>query len=637
MTHPVPRLSLRPDHGALPSRGGRVEALVILAVDLPDPGSERDPVALSLVIDHSGSMSGPPLEHAILAARQAVRALAPGDHIAVVVFDNNVNVVVPSSAVGQDRRTIEAAVGAITAGGTTALHAGWVEGYTQALQQLVDKGLNRVVLLSDGLANVGLTDPAAIAMDVRDAATAGVSTSTIGLGRSFDEHLLRHLADAGGGSYTFVESPAGLADLFETELAGLAALRGRNLRISLRGPGASFVAVRAGAQLHEGALLLPELVAGLPLRLLATLEIAPGDTAPALELAWDDTLLGSRQTIDVPLTLERVDAAELAARPVDPEVEAQRRRDEADRRMAEVEDEVRRGRFGDASLMMDRLSAYVSRWAPGQERDERLAHFDGLRRDVLARDADLAAKKAHMMRVEHERGYSRHQRNAMMKQTRERRGPLEDDDRAAVGAARSGAAGASGERSEGTLARYALARADGSRVSVDVVLGDLTEQRVEAIVNPTNRGLFGTSGVDGAIHTKAGPELTDACRAIRGIDYGEAVHTPGFRLPARYVIHTVARPWRDDRAGETKSLYAAYRASLDVARGLRASSIALPAMGTGSHGYPPEIAAQVAVDAVLSGLRQPSPLTSVRFVVRGPALAAHYQRLLGRALEILPD
>ena len=637
MTHPIPSLTLRPERGALPSQGGRVEALLELSVDFPDRGSERDPVALALVIDRSGSMSGAPLEHAKLAARQAVRALLPGDRVAVVTFDHHVNVPVPCCTVGQDRRAIEAAIGTVTAGGNTALHAGWVEGFTQALQQLVGKGLNRIVLLSDGLANAGITDPAAIAADVRDAAAAGVSSSTIGLGRSFDEHLLRHLADAGSGSYTFVESPAGLADLFETELAGLSALRGRNLRISLRDPGAQFVAVRAGAELDGGALLLPELVAGLPIGLLATFEVAPGEASPALELAWDDTLLGSRQTIRVPTALERLDADVLAARPVDPAVEGQRRRDEADRRMASVEAEVRRGRFDAALTTLHQVRTEVSTWTPGEAREQRLAQLDDLHHDVLGFDADLAAKKAHMLSVERERGYSRDQRRAMMSQVRKQGSLFVGDSESpgtAASSARPGRHGAAGHvmGMGALLASHTLERSDGSSATIEVVLGDLTEQRVDAIVNPSNRGLFGTAGVDGAIHAKAGPELTDACRVIGGIDYGDAVHTPGFRLPARYVIHTAAMPWKGGRLGERKTLHAAYAASLDVARRLRVRSVALPAMGTGTHRYPPEVASQIAVDAVLAWLAKPGPTTSVHFVVLDRALAAHYLRHLEQAL-----
>ncbi len=637
MTHPVPRLTLRPERGALPTQGGRVEALLELSVDFPtpDPSVERDPVALALVIDRSGSMGGAPLEHAKLAARQAVRALLPGDRVAVVAFDHDVDVVVPSTAVGQDRRAIEAAIGAIHSGGTTALHAGWVQGYTEALRHLAPKGLNRIVLLSDGLANVGITDPAAIARDVRDATDAGVGTSTIGLGRSFDEHLLRHLADAGGGSYTFVEAPEALADLFETELAGLSALRGRNLRIALSDEGARFRSVRAGAKLDRGALLIPELVAGLPSSLLVTLEVTPGDAAPTLELAWDDTLLGSRQTIQVPTNLERRSAAALAERPMDPEFEALRRRDEADRRMASVEAEVRHGRFHEASTIINRLRADVSTWTPGNARDQRLAELDDLRQDLRSHDGTMAAKKVHRKGVERERGYSQLERSEMMQRAREQRGlytgPTADP--AAVAspdASRNRGAGRPG-RTATSLAHHTLERSDGSRATIEVVLGDLTEQRVDAIVNPSNRGLFGTAGVDGAIHAKAGPELTDACRAIGGIDYGEAVHTPGFRLPARYVIHTAAAPWKGG-GSERKTLYAAYRASLDVARSLRARSLALPAMGTGTHGYPPEVAVEIAVDAVLASLTKPGPTTLVRFVVLDRDLAKHYLQQLTQAL-----
>jgi O-acetyl-ADP-ribose deacetylase len=238
-----------------------------------------------------------------------------------------------------------------------------------------------------------------------------------------------------------------------------------------------------------------------------------------------------------------------------------------------------------------------------------------------------------MLSVEHERGYTRHQKSAMMTRVREQRALVTDDSSSST-TGTSGAARPSGasDRAPRTIARHTLTRSDGTHATIELVLGDLTEQQVDAIVNPSNRGLFGTAGVDGATHAKAGPELTDACRAIGGIDYGQAVHTPGFRLPARYVIHTAAMPWKGGRVGEQKTLHAAYTASLDVARSLRAGTVALPAMGAGAHGYPPEIAAEVAVDAVLVWLAQPGPTNAVRFVILDEALAAHYQLFLEQAL-----
>ena len=139
---------------------------------------------------------------------------------------------------------------------------------------------------------------------------------------------------------------------------------------------------------------------------------------------------------------------------------------------------------------------------------------------------------------------------------------------------------------------------------IQVLQGDITARSVDAIVNAANSSLLGGGGVDGAIHRAAGPELLAACQALRGTDLphglavGAAVATPGFRLPARWVIHTVGPVWRGGGAGEAELLASCYRRSLEVADELGARSVAFPAISTGVYGYPAEAAATIAVDTI---------------------------------------
>jgi O-acetyl-ADP-ribose deacetylase (regulator of RNase III) len=164
---------------------------------------------------------------------------------------------------------------------------------------------------------------------------------------------------------------------------------------------------------------------------------------------------------------------------------------------------------------------------------------------------------------------------------------------------------------------------------IELVSGDITKQAVDAIVNAANSSLSGGGGVDGAIHRAGGPEIMAECRRIGHCDPGDAVVTGAGRLPARFVIHAVGPVWRGGRDDEELLLASCHERALELAREHGCRSVAFPAISTGAYGYPPELAAPVALAATVEALERLPLIETVRFVfVDKPLLELYRQALL---------
>ena len=163
---------------------------------------------------------------------------------------------------------------------------------------------------------------------------------------------------------------------------------------------------------------------------------------------------------------------------------------------------------------------------------------------------------------------------------------------------------------------------------IDLARGDITTFDVDAIVNAANTALLGGGGVDGTIHRSAGPELLVECRTLGGCQPGEAKLTQGYRLPARFVIHTVGPVWTDGKRGEPQILANCYRNSLQLAVQNRIETIAFPAISCGAYGYPIREATRIAVETTREFLATDDKIDKVVFVVASGEIFRAYQLLL---------
>jgi len=167
-----------------------------------------------------------------------------------------------------------------------------------------------------------------------------------------------------------------------------------------------------------------------------------------------------------------------------------------------------------------------------------------------------------------------------------------------------------------------------SKTRIDIVRGEITKLDVNAIVNAANTTLLGGGGVDGAIHRAAGPELLAECRALGGCRPGEAKLTRGYKLPTRYVIHTVGPVWTGGKAGERQTLTNCYRNSLQLAVENGIKTIAFPAISCGAYRYPVPQAAQIAVETTRDFLATTDKIDKVIFVVTNDEIGTAYQEIL---------
>jgi len=249
---------------------------------------QRRALNLSLVIDRSGSMAGEKIDYTRQAAQLLVQNLSQRDMLSVVVYNDNVETLLEPQRITH-KDLISQKISGIKPGGTTNLSGGWLEGFHHVAQHIDAESLNRVILMTDGLANRGVTQTDKLLEIARQKFGEGISTTTMGLGTDFNEDLLMEIANAGGGAFYFIESPEVAPAIFQEELSGLLSLVGQNLSISLE-RNAQVTHVRqlnAYPQSDDGTRLtyrLGDVFADDVKALLLELSLAPLDTLGEAEI-----------------------------------------------------------------------------------------------------------------------------------------------------------------------------------------------------------------------------------------------------------------------------------------------------------------------------------------------------------------
>ena len=201
--------------------------------ELPRDGKGRPPVNVAIVLDKSGSMSGAKLARAKEAAKMAVGRLDSRDIVSIITYDHNVEVIVPATKVS-DQKAMLAAIDHIAVGGNTALFAGVAKGADEVRKFLDRELVNRIILLSDGKANVGPKSPAALANFGASLAKEGIAVTTIGLGDGYNEDLMFALAEKSDGNHSFAESPSDLATAFNTEFGDILSVAAQEVLVKIR-------------------------------------------------------------------------------------------------------------------------------------------------------------------------------------------------------------------------------------------------------------------------------------------------------------------------------------------------------------------------------------------------------------------
>ncbi|ANV85841.1 hypothetical protein AWQ21_15020 (plasmid) [Picosynechococcus sp. PCC 7003] len=396
----TPTITLIPMHGAI-AKDRSVTLDVLIKIEPPTveiDENARPPLNLGFVLDKSGSMHGDKLDYAKQAIAYAIQQLLPSDRLSLTLFDTQVETKIPSTLATDKQRLLEI-VKLIRSGSSTALHDGWVQGGIQVSEYLNRDHLNRVILLSDGLANVGETNPDVIASDVHGLMKTGITTSALGVGRDYDEDLLEAIARSGDGNFFHIASPEDLPQIFETELQGLATTLGRAVTLKLDPQGGTTVKeVLNDLEREEPeAIKLPNLTVVNPLKVVVRLRLpalSAGTDVLKVTLQWEDTDNQQTCTQEASLQLQVVSPEQLSDFPANQEVQEQVALLMAARARQEAIDRLDRGDMTGAVQSLQQSAVMLEAMPASAPLMEELSNLKDLAEDFEQGDRQMSRKRA---------------------------------------------------------------------------------------------------------------------------------------------------------------------------------------------------------------------------------------------------
>jgi Ca-activated chloride channel homolog len=405
MSQQVPKVEFMTERAKLVAgREQTVEVLIRITPPEVDTGNTKRPILnLSLVLDRSGSMDGEKMLRAREATAYCIDQLLPADRLSVVIFDNLVEVLIPSQP-AENKAQLKGLLQEVYARNSTALHEAWVRGGMQVSEHLTEGAVNRVVLITDGLANEGLTNVDQIVSQVRGLADRSVSTSTIGIGDDFNEDLLVPMANAGGGNSWHVKTADDMQRIFAVELEGLIAQIAHTVTLGLvPADGVRLADVLNDFELTEtGRCKLPNLQAGSPLDVVVQLRI-PEQTEGAklrlldLRLGYTPQEMKAAEVFKQVFEIEFASEREVASLPINHEVAKAtqmlmnaRARAEAVRRL-DLGDYV-----GSQQVLRQAFAASHAAFAPmasSADVQAEMASFEEYHQTLTDRSADKMSRK----------------------------------------------------------------------------------------------------------------------------------------------------------------------------------------------------------------------------------------------------